>query len=199
MSVKPRGRRPGPGSSRDDIVAAARHEFAQHGYDRATMRSIADRADVDPATIYRFFRDKNELLAAAVEFPVGADVVAAVLTDGPTGSAMLERLLGLWSDPDIAQRLIALLRVAATHDQAGATVSSLFDRFVLRALVAELDGEDAELRASLVASQLAGVALLRLVIPLGSIASASIDELAAAIGPTIDRYLRGDLHDEALH
>lgn len=195
MSPKPLGRRPGPGSSRDAIVVAARYEFAQHGYDRATMRSIAGRADVDPATIYRFFRDKNELLAAAVEFPVGDDVVASVLSnvDGLSGPTMLRELLGLWQDPDVAERLVAMLRVAATHDQAGAAVSGLVDRVVLRGLVAELDDEDAELRAALVASQLAGLALLRLVIPLDALAGASVDDLAAAIGPNVDRYLRGDL------
>lgn len=198
MTPKPLGRRPGPESSRGDIVAAARHEFAQHGFDRATMRSIAERAGVDPATIYRFFRDKNDLLAAAVEFPVSDDVVAAILngTDDLSAATLLETLLGLWQNPDIAQRFVALLRVAATHQDAGATVSNLFDSVVLRALVAELGDDDAELRAALVATQLAGLALLRLVIPLDALVHASIDDLVRAVAPNIDHYLRGDLRPE---
>ena len=199
MSAKPRGRRPGPESSRPDIIAAARHEFAQHGFDRATMRSIAARADVDPATIYRFFANKNELLAAALEFPVSDEMVAKVISDpehlSPT--LMLETVLGLWSVPEVGERLTALLRVAGTHPDAGDAVSGLFDSAVLRSLVARVDdGEIGEFRAALVATQLAGLALLRLVIPLPALADASIDDLVAAIAPTIERYLEGDLRPD---
>lgn len=195
MSAKPLGRRPGPESSRGDIVAAARSEFAQRGFERATMRSIAARADVDPATIYRFFANKDELLAAALEFPVSDDMVEMALggSDPLSPSAFLTTLLGLWQSPDVAERLIALIRVAATHEQAGAIVSDLVERTVLTPLVARIDGDDAELRAALVATQLAGLALTRLLIPIEPVAGASIDDLVASIAPTIERYLTGDL------
>lgn len=199
MSTKRRGRRPGPESSRSDIIAAARHEFAHNGFDRATMRSIAARADVDPATIYRFFADKNELLAAALEFPVDDETITRVLTDPDRRSpaSILESLLQLWSVPDVAERLTALLRVAGTHPDAGDAVSELLDRTVLHTLVARIDdGEDGEFRAALVASQVAGLALLRLVIPLPALSDASIDDLVAAIAPTIERYLDDDLRPE---
>jgi AcrR family transcriptional regulator len=199
MSAKPRGRRPGPESSRRDIVASARHEFAQHGFDRATMRSIAARAEVDPATIYRFFANKNELLAAALEFPVSDETVATVLADPDhlSPAFMLQTLLELWSDPDVAERLTALLRVAGTHPDAGEAVSGLVDSTVLRTLVARIDdSENAEFRAALVATQLAGLALLRLMIPLPALADTPIDDLVAAIAPTIERYLEGDLRPD---
>ncbi len=53
---------------------------------------------------------------------------------------------------------------------------------------------EAEYRAALVASQVLGLALTRYVLELGALSSASTDDLAAAIGPTLDRYLSGDLH-----
>lgn len=195
MSPKPRGRRPGPESSRGDIVAAARSEFAQHGFDRATMRSIAARADVDPATIYRFFDNKDELLAAALEFPVSDEMVEAALggAEPLSASAFLETVLAIWQAPEVAERLVALIRVAATHEQAGAVVSELIERTVLTPLVTRIDGDDAELRAALVATQLAGLALTRLLIPIEPVAGASIDDLVEAIAPTIERYLTGDL------
>ncbi len=54
-------------------------------------------------------------------------------------------------------------------------------------------GEDPELRAALVASQVLGLALARYVLEIRPLASANTDELAAAIGPTLERYLTGDL------
>jgi Tetracyclin repressor-like, C-terminal domain len=52
---------------------------------------------------------------------------------------------------------------------------------------------NARLRASLVASQIVGLGITRYVLELEPIASAGVDELAAAIGPNIQRYLVGDL------
>ena len=51
----------------------------------------------------------------------------------------------------------------------------------------------AEIRAALVASQVLGLALTRYALELDPIAAAGTDDLAAAIGPTIERYLTGDI------
>jgi hypothetical protein len=50
---------------------------------------------------------------------------------------------------------------------------------------------EASYRAALVASQVLGLALARYVLGLEPLASASQDDLAAAIGPTLERYLTG--------
>jgi hypothetical protein len=51
----------------------------------------------------------------------------------------------------------------------------------------------ADYRAALVASQVLGLALTRYVIGLEPLAAASQDDLAAAIGPTLERYLTGEV------
>lgn len=48
-------------------------------------------------------------------------------------------------------------------------------------------------RATLAGSQLVGLAMIRYVLRLEPIASASIDRLAEVVGPTIQRYLTGPL------
>lgn len=54
-------------------------------------------------------------------------------------------------------------------------------------------GGDAGYRAAAVASQMLGLALARYLLRLEPIASADAADLAATIGPTIDRYLTGDI------
>jgi Tetracyclin repressor-like, C-terminal domain len=56
--------------------------------------------------------------------------------------------------------------------------------------------DDAALRASLVASQIVGLGLTRFVLEIEPIASASVDDLAVAIGPTIQRYLTGEVRGD---
>ncbi len=62
-----------------------------------------------------------------------------------------------------------------------------------RAAAAGADQARPEFRAALAASQMVGLALTRYVLALGPIAAASADDLAAAIGPTLERYLAGDI------
>ena len=55
------------------------------------------------------------------------------------------------------------------------------------------DPAEAAYRAAIVASQMVGLALARYVLAFEPVAAASVDDLAATIGPTVDRYLTGDI------
>ncbi|GAB3823907.1 TetR/AcrR family transcriptional regulator [Hymenobacter jeollabukensis] len=49
---------------RQAILDAALHLFTQQGFEKVSMRNIADTIEYSPATIYLYFKDKNELLLA---------------------------------------------------------------------------------------------------------------------------------------
>jgi AcrR family transcriptional regulator len=49
---------------RDRLCAAAEHLFAEHGPDAVTMRQLATVLGVSPMTPYRYFKDKDAILAA---------------------------------------------------------------------------------------------------------------------------------------
>jgi TetR/AcrR family transcriptional regulator, fatty acid metabolism regulator protein len=50
-----------------DIVAAARAEIAEKGYEATSMQAIAARAGVVEGTLYRFFKTKQELMLSVAE------------------------------------------------------------------------------------------------------------------------------------
>ena len=54
-------------SLRRDILDAASRLFAEEGYDRVTMRRIAQRIEYSPTTIYLHFKDKSDLFDAVCE------------------------------------------------------------------------------------------------------------------------------------
>ncbi len=62
-------------SKRDEIVAAARALFVADGFDATAMSRLAATAGVAPNTIYWYFKDKDDLLAAVLdgEFASGMD------------------------------------------------------------------------------------------------------------------------------
>ena len=65
------GRRRGTTQTREAIALAAQTQFAELGYDRATFRSIATAAGVDPALVVHFFGSKEQLFHEVMQLPPG--------------------------------------------------------------------------------------------------------------------------------
>jgi AcrR family transcriptional regulator len=196
------GRRAGESGTREAILESARGQFAERGYDGATIRAIAAAAGVDPALVHHFYGTKERLFAAAMRLPViPSEAIGAAFAEGvPPGVSVGEHLvrsaLATWESADVRDAFRALLRSALTSEQAAAMLREFLAEAILRpvaSVAADTDPERTPFRASLVATQMLGLALMRYVLRLGPVAAAGPDELAAAIGPTIDRYLTRDL------
>jgi AcrR family transcriptional regulator len=197
------GRRAGDSGTREAILESARGQFAEHGYDHATIRGIAARAGVDPALVHHFFGTKERLFAAAMELPVvPSEIISAALDEGyrqqeeSPGEHMVRSALAVWETAGIRDSFQALLRSALTSERAAGMLREFVTQAVLEPLASRAGGHDAEdtaFRASLIGSHMLGLAIARYVLRFGPVAAANPDELAAAIGPTIDRYLTGDL------
>jgi AcrR family transcriptional regulator len=194
--VRRSGRRPGECSTRDQILEAATASFAEHGYDRATIRDIAGRAGVDPALVMHYFGSKEALFSEALELPTRpSEVFARGMAAGSEnlGATVVRTFLEAWEPPETRVRLMAMLRSAMTNEAAMGMIRDLLVREVFGPMTHALGVPDARLRATLVGSQLIGLAVMRYIGHIEPVASASIDELVAAIGPTVRRYLVGDL------
>src|SRR5262245_58365916 len=81
MTSGGRGRRPAGSGTREAIVAAARRQFGELGYQRASLRSIAAEARVDPRLVLHFFGSKQELFASVVELPFDLENAFDALMD----------------------------------------------------------------------------------------------------------------------
>ncbi len=66
---------------RRKILDAARDLFARDGYDKVTMRAIADGIEYSPTTIYNHFEDKEDLVEALCHEDF-ARLFAALTADG---------------------------------------------------------------------------------------------------------------------
>jgi AcrR family transcriptional regulator len=52
---------------KDLVLQAAMDLFIEEGYEKASIRKIADRIEYSPATIYLYFKDKDEIFHAVHE------------------------------------------------------------------------------------------------------------------------------------
>ena len=190
-----RGRRPGPSTTREAILAAARERFSGHGYDRVRMRDIAADAGVDVALVTYHFGSKDGLFAAALAMPTPmAALMADVLEEGRIedfSERFLRRVLELWDDERTGAPLIALVRSAVSHPPAAERLKAFVQSELLARVAARLDAADADRRAALFGSQLIGLLLYRHVLDLEPVASMSRDELVRRAAPALQRHLTG--------
>jgi AcrR family transcriptional regulator len=164
--------------------------FAQSGYDATTIRGIAAAAGVDPALVRHYFGSKEHLFVVALEFPVDpVEFVPRLLDPGidGLGERIASFFLEAWDTPG-GRPFLALLRSVASNEQAAEALRQFVSREVLSRVAAILVLDRPQLRAALAASHLIGLAMTRYVVRLEPIASASRDDLARAVGPSIQRY-----------
>lgn len=193
------GRRPGNPDTREAILAASREAFAERGYDAASIRQIAASAGVDPALVHHYFGNKERLFLESVRFPTDPRKIVPMVVAGgvdQAGERVVRVFLGVWDSPR-GKTAVALLRSAVSNDWTAKLLREFVTTQLLRRGFKELklDPESPEgaLRASLVWSQLVGLATARYLLKIEPLASANADQLAATIGPTIQRYLTGDI------
>lgn len=189
------GRRPGRADTRADVLAAARREFAAKGYAGATIRAIAAAAKVDPALVHHYFGTKRELFVLSLAIPFDpVEIVAAVQGDSAeAGERLVRQLLAVWGTPHGSAMVQALLRSALTDEQVLRTLREFMVTTVLAPIVAEHGPDRHELRAALLASQVLGLVIVRHIVQLEPLAGADPDTVVAAVAPTLQRYLTGDV------
>ena len=135
----------------EQLVEAAAAEARERGYEGVSVRTVARRAGVAPATAYTYFASKDHMLAEALwrrlqALPVpGADdgagaserviaelrVLGLFMADDPTlAAACTTALLG--SGPEV--RAVRVLFGAALHERLAAALGDRADEAVLRSL-----------------------------------------------------------------
>ena len=184
--MSPAGRRPGPSSTADDVLAAARELFAERGYQATTVRAIAAAAGVTPAMIHHFFGSKEKVFLAAARIPIDPDTVLAILLAGPR-EQFPERLVAAfgaaWRDERTGPALQSVLRAAVARPQEALTVRVFAEQFMLPRVSAYLGLPPAQVAAAV--AMLLGRAVAAVLLGIEPLASASDQELAAYYVPAL--------------
>jgi AcrR family transcriptional regulator len=189
------GRRPGSSATREQIVLAARRQFAELGYERATFRSIAAEAGVDPALVVHFFGSKADLSRDVMALPPAVAAALASLADGPNetvGRRFAELVLGLLEDPIARNVPLGRIRCATTHPEAAALVRETVTRDIT-ALANALGADRPDLRAVLIGAHVVGVALARYVVVVEPLASLPAAQVVDQLAPIFQRLLVDEL------
>lgn len=188
-----RGRRAGAsGDSRQAILKAARSLFARRGFRGTTLRAVADRAKVDLALVSYFFGSKEKLFTAVIDLPAITAGLEHVL--GDRGAGLGERVVRFYLENVFkaqSETISAMLRTAFGDPDDAPKLRALIQKTLLQGAARALGGNTAKLRAQIFGAQMTGLFISRHLVRVEPLASASVDEVAALLGPPLDQLLAG--------
>jgi AcrR family transcriptional regulator len=185
------GRRPGPTTTPEQILEAARTLFAERGYQGTSMRAVAAAADVNAALVHHYYGTKEQLFVAALRMPLNpAEVITTLLAAGPReefAQRFVRFFIRAWREPATGQRLQAVLRSAVSTEQGAASIRTFAEQVLLERVSGALGVS--KLRVATAMTHLIGLMLGSTIIGIEPLASASEDELVALVAPVIAGYL----------
>ena len=187
------GRRPGAPKTREAILEAARRGFGAHGYDGTSLRSIADDVGVDPALLIHYFANKESLFTAALKWPIRPSEMFANLegASAPEAAEQVVRMyLFMLDHTESRNAVLALVRSAVSNEHAATMLREFVTQEILALISNVIERRDAQLRASLIAAQLVGIAMLRHVVKVDVLVAATNDEIVSLVAPVIEHYFR---------
>jgi hypothetical protein len=85
------------------------------------------------------------------------------------------------------------VRSAAGNERAAELLRGFVERELLGRIAHAIDAPQPELRAALAGSQVVGLVMARYIVGVQPLATADAATLVAAAGPTLQRYLTGDI------
>ena len=173
-----------PAATKAAILAAARMQFGQSGFEKTTIRSVASAAGVDPALVMHYFGNKDGLFAEVSRLDISPPDLSGVAAED-VADLMVPLFVEVWG-PD--GPFLPLLRAASSSQTAAAALLDVFSRQVAPALADVAIDRPAE-RAALIGAQLLGIAVARYIIGIPPLVSMDDITLAQWLKPVLKHYL----------
>src|SRR5947208_8517998 len=126
-----RGRPAGRTETRSDILVVARRRFLADGYDRVTMRGVAEEAGVDSALISYHFGSKRGLFGAAMALAANPAEILVRELDGPLESLperLVRAVISAWDKPDSSGSLRTFLEAALREPEVARAFREMMER-----------------------------------------------------------------------
>lgn len=166
------------------ILHAAKEQFAEQGFERTTIRSVAAQAGIDPALVMQYFGNKEGLFAKAAAWTVDHKRLGSA-SRGDLPDTAISDLFAGFEDPQRREAALALLRNCLTHPAAATIMRDDVMCESQRMVAQTIGGPDAELRSALLGAALIGVTLARYMLEIPAVADASQADIARVLLPAL--------------
>lgn len=151
-----------PRSSSSDraqqILLAATNLFADLGYEKTTIRLVAESAGVDPKLVMHYFGNKQRLFISTVKVPkeVGKAIALLKLSPKSTWGKRIADVIWMAQKAGSLQTLVGVIRASASEPEAAEMFRQFYLENLLLPIVSTLAIDHKELRAVMMSSLMAG-------------------------------------------
>ncbi|MEU7065678.1 TetR/AcrR family transcriptional regulator [Streptomyces sp. NPDC053429] len=166
------------------LLEAAGDLFAERGYERTTVRAIAERAGANQALLFRYFGSKHGLLTEVVARG-GLEQLHATAPEDLFETALRSLLTRSAAGTD--RSLEVYLRSVGRGDEASGTLRELGGAYQ-KVLAGLSTSDDGALRADLAMAWLLGIGLMRTVAPREPLAGADPDAVCRLVLAALDGF-----------
>ena len=172
------------------ILQAATQLFADVGYDKTTIRLVAESAGVDPKLVMHYFGSKQRLFMATVKVPkeVGKAIALLKLAPKSTWGKRISEVIWLAQKSGSLQTLVGVIRASASEPEAAEMFRQFYLENLLFPIVSGLAVDHKELRAVMMSSLMAGYTFTHQIVGIENFVPAkekTRKQLCAAIVQTI--------------
>jgi AcrR family transcriptional regulator len=177
------------------ILKVATKLFATLGYEKTTIRLVADQAEVDPKLVMHYFGSKEALFAASMKIPAEATKALKLLKLVPRAQwgrsiAEIVTLKGKgFSNPT----LVGIIRASATEPVAAEIIRDFFSKQMMQPMIETLGLEDAEIRARTLSSMMVGLTFTQEILGLDAPNKAAQLSQKKLLAQVIQTVLTADL------
>jgi AcrR family transcriptional regulator len=175
--------------TRDRILEAARLIFGRDGYDHATIRGIAAEANINPAMVMRYYRNKETLFAAVTNFKMNMSAYADV-PKSRLGETLVRRILENWESRETGASRRAILLTAMSNDAARVKFISQYESQYAELLKRFGPSKQLANVTALIGSQVVGLLVSRYILRVPEIVSQSNEYLIREVGRSLQGYMR---------
>jgi AcrR family transcriptional regulator len=162
------------------ILDGARGLFAEHGFDRTTIRAVATSAGVDPALVMQYFGSKRGLFARALEVPVAPP-------SGDDAEELVDHLLGGLGAKlgDLPGSTLATMRSMLTDPAAAEHARGTLGGQIAALSYTLAGTDDPGLRAALVITTVVGATIGHQLLGLTELRDAPPERVAELLRPAL--------------
>lgn len=171
------------------IRDAATRCFAEFGYEGATIRRIAQMAEVNPSLVIQYFGSKAELFETVVS--IQDAIMEAFDGSADLGRNVAEVFIPMYEGTrPWGRAALGLYRSAPTQAAAAELLRAAISEKSIRTFAAGLDDEDAEMRSGAISAIIQGVIYGRHLVGIAPLTTPDLDHLiyycSAAISGILD-------------
>lgn len=173
------------------IVDAAARLFSEVGYEKTTIRLVAEEAGVDPKLVMHYFGNKSKLFMATVRVPTEVSKGIKVLRIAPKSSwgNRIADVIWLAQRSGSFQTLVGVIRASASEPEAAEMFREFYYENLLLPIVTELKVDNKELRATMMSSIMAGHVFTKEIVKINDLVKAKESERKALFASVIQAVL----------